>query len=68
MNLPVIWEVQSRHYKPLERCKMSLLCHFVFSWFIWLLPDGHCRERLLPEERPGPRPELVSDYESDPGY
>jgi hypothetical protein len=47
---------------------MSLLCHFVFSWFIWLLPDGHCRERLLPEDRPGPRLEQVSDDESDSGY
>jgi hypothetical protein len=23
---------------------------------------------FLPEERPGSRPELVSDYEFDPGY
>ena len=47
-------------------------CHFfVISFFHGLfecfLMDT-VEKGFLPEERPGSRPELVSDYEFDPGY
>jgi hypothetical protein len=51
-----------------DRPKMSLLCHFAFSMFIWLLPDGHCKERLLRDDRSGQGLEPGSEYELDSRY
>ena len=53
--------------------KMSLLCHFVFSLFICLLPDGHCIESgfcrmIRPEEglSRGVSMSLILVIEDDP--